>query len=252
MICYSLSPSWHNSTSPFSHSFIGIPVFLQILLEGHVGMNWFHLYSKKRVWPLVPHPPMHPYSAWSSKWSLYCSQCTASAGVFTFEILYPIAFIKPGTKQLSSCIYYQYVIITWFAQIFCSSSNITSFYRGSHIKVKSQGPEISLSCMFTLDGGIQPNAGLWSLPGHTSAPVALLCAITGEKSKIFVSYPVLLTFFLYRSSRSRLWESGRELGKAPQQNWTQLSQAFFKGLALPIHISLEKTLSAKDRKFWFL
>lgn len=52
-----------------------------------------------------------------------------------------------------------------------------SFYKGSDIEAKSQRLEISLSCMFTLDGRIQHNAGLSSFRGHTSAPATLVCPV---------------------------------------------------------------------------
>lgn len=170
----------HGTTqpSPPSHSLIPRSAFFpQRLPKQHVGMNWFLLYSKKRAWPLVHHPPKYPSSPWSSKEGLYCSQHTASCLVLSFGVFYPMSFINPGPKQVSSCIYSQYVIITWFAHIFCFSSNIMSFYKGSDIEAKSQGLEISLSCMFTLDGRIQHNAGLSSFPGRTSGPATLVCPV---------------------------------------------------------------------------
>lgn len=52
-----------------------------------------------------------------------------------------------------------------------------SFYRASDIKARSQGPEVSLGCIFILDGGIQCSAGLGSFPGLTSARAALFCPV---------------------------------------------------------------------------
>lgn len=61
---------------------------------------------------------------------------TAFAGVLASGVLYLTSFINSGSKQLSSCTWSQYVIIMWFSQIFCFSSNITPPLHGIRHKGK--------------------------------------------------------------------------------------------------------------------
>lgn len=105
-LCY--SPSWHNSpphqdSLSSSHSATGISV----CLLRPVGMHDSFREEQLGLRFLLTQPD------------------SESAGHPAFGVLQLMPFVNPGSRQLSSCNYSQHVIIIWFAQIFCFSSNIT-------------------------------------------------------------------------------------------------------------------------------
>lgn len=128
----------------------------------------------------------------------HSSSSTASAGVLVFGILYLTSCINPGSKQLNSFAYSCTWLLPGLLKSFVSHQILLLLYRGSDLKTKSQGPEISLSRLFILDGCIQCSAGLGEVFLVTPLPeLSCPAVLLGRPPKyLFVYQYCQILFFI--------------------------------------------------------